>query len=184
MHVRVCGSLGQATALGHPVYACRAGAKTGYPAEARDIGKYGNFADRTLYEARDEVHYVFAHQEADDGHAHEFADVGRFLPNRWGIHDMLGNVAELCCTYYSETAPGGIDPIDQHLKTSRERRRAVIRGGAWCSPLEYLHVAHRNAHTGAPTPHSGVRLVFRQGDRRSRSSKELGEALQAASNKK
>ena len=164
-------------------YACLAGTNSAYPAPAKDLGKYANFADRTLYNTREPVHYVFALQEADDGYAHEFADIGQFRPNPWGFHDMLGNVAELCCTYYSETLPGGVDPIDHYLETTRSRRKAVIRGGAWCSPIEYLHVAHRNAFTGSYTPFSGVRLVIRQGERKSRSSKEIIDAMKAEGKK-
>ena len=96
-------------------YACRAGTRTGYPSAIKDLGKYGNFADRTLYEDRELVHYVYANREADDGYGRLFAPVGQFLPNAWGIHDMLGNLAELCCTYYSDQLTAGADPNFQSL---------------------------------------------------------------------
>ncbi|NRB28206.1 MAG: SUMF1/EgtB/PvdO family nonheme iron enzyme, partial [Roseibacillus sp.] len=118
-------------------------------------------------------------READDGYGRSFAPVGQFLPNAWGIHDMLGNLAELCSTYYTEELIGGVDPNDQSLPTTRSSRLRVTRGGAWCSPPQYLHVAYRNAFTGVGTPHVGLRLVLRQGPRVTRTRDEAIAALQA-----
>ena len=160
-------------------YAARAGTRAGYPCEIKDLGKYGNFADRNLYNDRDPVHYIYANREADDGYGRSFAPVGQFLPNAWGIHDMLGNLAELCSTYYTEELIGGVDPNVQSLPTTRSSRLRVTRGGAWCSPPQYLHVAYRNAFTGVGTPHVGLRLVLRQGPRVTRTRDEAIAALQA-----
>ena len=159
-------------------YACRGGSRAGYPCAVKDLGAYGNFADRALYEDRSVTHYVYAHREANDGYGRIFAPIGQFRPNPWGIHDMLGNVAELCSTYYAEQLPAGRDPNDQSLPDPRASRHRISRGGAWCSPPEYLHVAFRNAFTGAQTPHAGLRLVIRQGERVTRSRTEITEALQ------
>tara|TARA_B110000196_G_scaffold319786_1_gene338972 strand:- start:959 stop:2620 length:1662 start_codon:yes stop_codon:yes gene_type:complete len=160
-------------------YACRAGTRAGYPSAIKDLGKYGNFADRTLYEDRDLVHYVYANREANDGYGRLFAPVGQFIPNPWGIHDMLGNLAELCCTYYTDHLTAGSDPNFQSLPDPRGSRHRVSRGGSWCSPPQYLHVAFRNAFTGAQTPHVGMRLVLRQGERITRTRTEISKALQA-----
>ncbi|MFP6886397.1 MAG: formylglycine-generating enzyme family protein [Opitutales bacterium] len=160
-------------------YACRAGTRAGYPSAIKDLGKYGNFADRTLYEDRDLVHYVYANRETTDGYGRVFAPVGQFIPNPWGIHDMLGNLAELCCTYYTDHLTAGSDPNFQSLPDPRGSRHRVSRGGSWCSPPQYLHVAFRNAFTGAQTPHVGMRLVLRQGERITRTRTEISKALQA-----
>ena len=160
-------------------YAARAGSRAGYPCEIKDLGKYGNFADRTLYNDRDPVHFIYANREADDGYGRSFAPVGQFLPNAWGLHDMLGNLAELCSTYYTEQLIGGVDPNSQSLPGTRSSRHRISRGGAWCSPPEYLHVAYRNAFTGVGTPHVGLRLVLRQGERQTRTREEIIAALQA-----
>jgi sulfatase modifying factor 1 len=160
-------------------YACRAGTRAGYPCAIKDLGAYGNFADRTLYDDRELVHYVYANREADDGYGRLFAPVGQYLPNPWGIHDMLGNLAELCCTYYTDQLIAGADPNDQSLPDPRGSRHRVSRGGSWCSPPEYLHVAFRNAFTGAQTPHVGMRLVLRQGGGVTRTRTEISKALQA-----
>jgi formylglycine-generating enzyme required for sulfatase activity len=160
-------------------YAARAGTRAGYPCAIKDLGKYGNFADRTLYEDREMAHYIYANREADDGYGRVFAPIGQYLPNPWGIHDMLGNLAELCCTYYTDHLIAGADPNDQSLPDPRGSRHRISRGGSWCSPPEYLHVAFRNAFTGAQTPHVGMRLVLRQGDRITRTRTEITKALQA-----
>ena len=160
-------------------YAARAGTRAGYPCAIKDLGKYGNFADRTLYEDREMVHYVYANREADDGYGRVFAPIGQYLPNPWGIHDMLGNLAELCCTYYTDQLIAGADPNDQSLPNPRGSRHRISRGGSWCSPPEYLHVAFRNAFTGAQTPHVGMRLVLRQGERITRTRTEITKVLQA-----
>jgi len=160
-------------------YACRAGSRAGYPSAIKDLGKHGNFADRTLYDDRELVHYVYACREADDGYGRVFAPVGQYLPNPWGIHDMLGNLAELCSTYYLDKLTAGTDPNFQSLPAPRGSRHRVSRGGSWCSPPEYLHVAFRNAFTGTQTPHIGMRLVLRQGEGLTRTRTEISNALQA-----
>ncbi|MED5586771.1 MAG: formylglycine-generating enzyme family protein [Verrucomicrobiota bacterium] len=160
-------------------FACRAGTRAGYPSAIKNLGRYGNFADRTLYEDRELVHYVYANREADDGYGRLFAPVGQFLPNAWGIHDMLGNLAELCSTYYSDRLTAGADPNFQSLPAPRGSRHRISRGGAWCSPPEYLHVAFRNAFTGTQTPHIGMRIVLRQGEGLTRTRTEISDALQA-----
>jgi len=160
-------------------YAARAGTRAGYPCAIKDLGKYGNFADRTLYEDREMAHYIYANREANDGYGRAFAPIGQYIPNPWGIHDMLGNLAELCCTYYTDQLIAGDDPNDQSLPHPRGSRHRISRGGSWCSPPEYLHVAFRNAFTGAQTPHVGMRLVLRQGVRITRTRTEITKVLQA-----
>ena len=152
-------------------YAARAGTTAGLPAPLSRLGQYANFADRSLYNAREEVHFIFAHQKIDDGTAHGFANIGRYLPNAWGIHDMFGNAREYCAGYYTEELTG---QVNYHLKTSRDRPIPVLRGGSWCTPVANLHVAYRTGYNGDESqPYSGARLVIRQGERVTRTNKEL-----------
>ena len=144
-------------------YAARAGSKAGLPAPIEKLGQFANFADRSLFDANEEVHFIFAHREIDDGTAHGFSNIGRYLPNAWGIHDMFGNASEYCAGYYAEEFSG---KVNYHLKSSRDRGIAILRGGAWCTPVKHLHVAYRTSYNGDENqPYSGARLVIRQGKR-------------------
>ncbi|MEC9094833.1 MAG: formylglycine-generating enzyme family protein [Planctomycetota bacterium] len=164
--------------------AARAGRRSGYPDTIQNLGQYGNFADQCLYKDRDPVHYIYANREANDGYGRALAPVGHYQPNAWGIHDMHGNLAELCSTLYTEQLIPGVDPNDQSsVKDSKGVwRNRISRGGSWCSPPAYLHVAYRNAFTGTQTPHAGLRLVLRQGPRVTRSQTEISQSQQAELN--
>jgi formylglycine-generating enzyme len=77
--------------------------------------------------------------------------VKRLPSNRWGLYDMLGNVAEWCQDHYG---PYPIQPATDPLRLDGVSR--VVRGGSWAvDPAEgrpstrgkYLPVAH-HAHIG------------------------------------
>jgi len=57
--------------------------------------------------------------------------VGSYPANRWGLHDMHGNVWQYCADYYEPDyykSGSSTDPFCR-LKPAEERR--VQRGGAW-----------------------------------------------------
>jgi formylglycine-generating enzyme required for sulfatase activity len=91
--------------------ACRAGTETKFSFGDDDskLTNYAWFADNTF--------------GADEQYAHS---VGEKKPNAWGLHDMHGNVMELCRDWYQAKLPGGRDPEVTQMSTSR-----VIRGGSW-----------------------------------------------------
>ena len=93
-------------------YACRAGTDSAYDFGSAD--KLRQFA-------------WFADNAAEKTHA-----VGEKKPNRWGIHDLYGNVSEWCEDVYSPTSytPAlTIDPTGPPNPGKDVKR--VMRGGSW-----------------------------------------------------
>jgi hypothetical protein len=102
-------------------YACRAGAETAFwfGDENTDFSRYANLGDRSLRRlAYDSWNpkppdLVARDERVDDGHL-VTANVGSFVANPLGLHDMHGNVAEWTAGWYS-----------------RQPERRTVRGGSW-----------------------------------------------------
>ena len=79
--------------------------------------------------------------QAADGYAFT-APVGSYPPNRWGLHDVAGNVAEWVQDAYtpSYSALSGLDPVYK----DPEEKRHVVRGGSWASNAFQIGVGVRN----------------------------------------
>ena len=95
-------------------YACRAGTDTPWSFGARPDGKeavpVANVSDASLQR------WNWGRVQPDYRDGQPFsAAVGTFPPNRWGLHDMHGNVAEWTASPYLPDQP--------HL--------ATVRGGSW-----------------------------------------------------
>ena len=84
------------------------------------------------------------------------APVGSYPPNPWGLHDLHGNVAELCLDAWDGVADytnaGAIDPLGT-VGTEH-----VLRGGGCSSPALYCRSAARSVSSSAFT---GVTDGFR-----------------------
>ncbi|MCA9055761.1 MAG: SUMF1/EgtB/PvdO family nonheme iron enzyme, partial [Planctomycetaceae bacterium] len=123
-------------------YFCRAGthAVYCYGDNAEELAKYAWWKANT--------------QDVGEGYAHE---VGKLLPNAWGLHDVHGNVFEYCYDSYLSPLPGGRDPVVADPPIAGK----VCRGGGWayygtdsleCSDRAILaRNVRRNRH--------GIRLV-------------------------
>ena len=104
-------------------YACRTGTTTAYNTGASisdSTGWYGANSGSTSH------------------------PVGQKPANRWGLHDMHGNVWEWCWDWYGSYPSGAqTDPTGASSGSGR-----VGRGGSWYFSAEYVRSADRSA--GAP----------------------------------
>ena len=102
-------------------YACRAGTTTTWSFGSTE----SHAADYAWYESN------------SSNMTHE---VGRKLPNAWGLYDMHGNVWEWCWDWYGEYSSGA--QTDPHGAVSGTFR--VPRGGSWFNSAHNLHSAGRS----------------------------------------
>lgn len=111
-------------------YACRAGTTTRYSFGDDDAA----LSDHAWWGAN-----------LDDGNANTepYAhQVGTRKANPWGLHDMHGNVWELCRDVYTEELPDGTDPkVKADEKTKGLNR--VHRGGSWLVEAALCRSAYR-----------------------------------------
>ena len=87
------------------------------------------------------------------------APVGKFTPNRFGLHDMLGNAKEWTADCYHEVVGYRGAPIDGSAWTTGECRQHVQRGGSWLSYARLLRVAFRYKTPDERTGDVGLRVA-------------------------
>jgi formylglycine-generating enzyme required for sulfatase activity len=94
-------------------WACRAGTQTRYcfGDDASKLGQYAWFYDNSYKVGDNRLH-----------------PIGQKKPNRWGIHDMHGNVCEWCRDRYVEKLPGGLDP---EVKATPSPDTLRVNRGGW-----------------------------------------------------
>jgi formylglycine-generating enzyme required for sulfatase activity len=103
-------------------YACRAGTTTATCFGEKLSSKQANFQGK-------------AYNGAENGPSlKRAAEVGSYPANRWGLHDMHGNVYEWCRDWYHVKLPGGDNPdlsSERGTKNSDGTFSRVRRGGCW-----------------------------------------------------
>jgi formylglycine-generating enzyme required for sulfatase activity len=118
-------------------YGCRAGSDTAWEPgnTVSSLAGYANVADRSFQRLERPGNWS-TDAQLDDGWRLP-APVGSFQPNRYGLHDMHGNVAEWCWDLYDDYFPfeqenpvGSEFPEDGGLRGVNR----VIRGGQWSDP--------------------------------------------------
>ena len=122
-------------------YACRAGTDTRYP-NGNDPQRLTEIAN--TFDADAAVHWSrwssFA-LRGSDGFAFT-APVGRFAPNAWGLHDMLGNAWEWVSDWHDDTYYARSPLNDPPGPETGDVR--VRRGGSWHSWGLYARCGYRN----------------------------------------
>ena len=96
-----------------------------------------------------------------DRHAHT-APVGSYRANRFGLHDMLGNVWEWTEDCWNESYSGA--PTDGSAWSTGDCSRRMIRGSGWASPPRDLHPALRGKLETADRVSSAIGFRVAHGD--------------------
>lgn len=122
-------------------YACRAGTQTRFywGDSEEEAGKYANLADKAYEKAAPGNLYTL---NTDDGNV-GLAPVGQYLPDNFGLYDMIGNITEWVQGVYSENAYS-IDSNNRSFKVNKqENHKLYIKGGSWKAEITHSRCASR-----------------------------------------
>lgn len=88
-----------------------------------------------------ETQFRWRHEKCSDNHPLGTNHVGAYRPNKFGLYDVIGNVAEWvqdCMTLTYVDAPGDGSAWERSLCGSR-----MVRGGSWFTGLKDLRLSAR-----------------------------------------
>jgi len=124
-------------------YACRGGTQSRFywGDSEEEACKYANLADISYENALPGSAYTL---NTDDGNI-GLAPVGQYLPNKFGLYDMIGNASEWVYGIYSENADS-IDPDNKCFDESNEdNQQQYCRGGSWQADIINSRCASRGS---------------------------------------
>jgi formylglycine-generating enzyme required for sulfatase activity len=138
-------------------YACRAQSNSSrfFGEDITQCCTYANVADRTIKQK----YHAWTVHPCNDSFAFT-APVGMFLPNPFGLHDILGNVWEWCINAYDHDA---YRKPKQFLRVHNAQTPVSIRGGSWYTRPQYLRCANRDFAASCQRRSSdlGFRLIMK-----------------------
>ncbi len=141
-------------------YAARAGTETArFWGDGRDrTCRFANVADRSLMTALNRPFDNERFFDGDDFYAFT-APVGSFLPNPFGLSDMLGNVWERTADSWHDDYKGA--PSDGAVWTTGGNAASrVLRGGSWFSNPRIVRAGFRDRVGGGDRSNgAGFRLA-------------------------
>jgi len=130
-----------------------------YAARGGQDYKYAGTFDIDLLES---YTWYFKNSDVEDGTGKHAQVIGQKLPNGYGVHDMSGNVCEMCsdnwCPYSRNSQ---VDPYYRRPDNTSYTRR-LARGGGWGWGDHSCRVATRCGWSGSDyhySNHTGFRLV-------------------------
>jgi len=102
-----------------------------------------------------DIEEIAWHEKNSRGHTQP---VGRKRPNRWGLHDMLGNVWEWCWDRHGMPLAG--PPLVDPVGPASGGDARVLHGGAWNVPPGIVRAAYRGCAPPGSRDHAfGFRCV-------------------------
>ena len=141
-------------------YATRAGTTTArFWGDGRDEAcRYANVADETLRKSNKAAPDPDRYFECEDGFART-SPVGSFLPNAFGLYDMLGNVWEWTADHWHDSYDNAPDN-GSAWTTQGSAARRVLRGGSWGGSPRVVRAGFRNdVEPGIRGSNAGFRLA-------------------------
>lgn len=87
------------------------------------------------------------------------APVGSFIPNNYGLYDMLGNVGEWCLDSYNANADSNKKIADTTSNFYKIESGRGVRGGAWSYESYHLYGSYRSYIPSANRENIGFRCV-------------------------
>lgn len=155
-----CGSAIRLPSEAEWEYACRAGSVGDFHFDPR--GPFAHPIDIPL-EIRDTLaeYAWFDLNSGDRTHP-----IGRKRPNRWGFHDMLGNVWEWCADEWYPNHKGATGDAEPRISAHGREQRRVLRGGAWDMDAFRCRSSYRSFDpSDNATSRIGFRIARVSGDR-------------------
>ncbi len=115
-------------------YAARGGSETARPwgDDSKKACWYANVADSSfkhLFDRDESKRWNPDTHWCDDRSGIGATKVGSYLPNAFGLHDMIGNVSEFTEDCWNDSYAGA--PIDGSARLTGDCSRRVGRGGGW-----------------------------------------------------